>query len=63
MIKSPCFNCLNRAMGCHSKCEGYADYRTRMDEIKNRRAEAENQVRMVNDCLRGVTRMRLYKGW
>lgn len=41
MIKSPCFNCPNRAMSCHSKCELYTDYRARIDDLNNKKAEAE----------------------
>lgn len=63
MIKSPCFNCLNRAMSCHSKCEPYTDYRARIDELNSRKAEIKNQVRMVDGCLSGVSKMKMYKGW
>lgn len=63
MIKSPCFNCLNRAMSCHSKCEQYTDYRARIDDLNNKKVEAKKQTRMVDDCLSGVSKMKMYKGW
>lgn len=63
MIKSPCFNCPNRAMSCHSKCEPYIDYRARIDDLNNKKAEEENKIRMVNDCLSSWPKMKLYKGW
>ena len=63
MIKSPCFNCPNRAMSCHSKCESYIDYRARIDELNSRKAEEENQIRMVKDCLSSWSKMKMYKGW
>lgn len=64
MIKSPCFNCPNRAMSCHSKCEPYTDYRARIDDLNNKKAKAKNQIRMVDDCLiSGVLKMKKYRGW
>ena len=53
MIKSPCFNCPNRAMSCHNKCEPYTDYRARIDDLNN----------MVDDCLSSMSKMKMYKGW
>lgn len=63
MIKSPCFNCPNRAMSCHSKCESYTDYRARIDNLNNKKAEAKKQTRMVDDCLSSMSKMKMYKGW
>lgn len=63
MIKSPCFNCPNRAMSCHSKCELYADYRSKIDDLNNKKAEAKKQTDMVDDCLSSISKMKMYKGW
>lgn len=63
MIKSPCFNCPNRAMSCHSKCGPYTDYRARIDDLNNKKAEAKKRTRMVDDCLSGMSKMKMYKGW
>lgn len=63
MIKSPCLNCPDRTMSCHSKCELYADFRARLDDLNNKKAEAKNQTRMVDDCLSDMSKMRMYKGW
>lgn len=63
MIKSPCLNCSNRAIGCHSKCEPYTDYRARIDDLNNKKAEAKKQTRMVDDCLSSMSKMKMYKGW
>lgn len=63
MIKSSCLNCLNRTMGCHGKCELYADYRARIDDLNNKKAEAKKQTRMVDDCLSDISKMKMYKGW
>lgn len=29
MIKSPCYNCADRKVGCHSECDLYSDYKKR----------------------------------
>lgn len=63
MIKSPCFNCPNRAMSCHSKCEPYTNYRAKIDDLNNKKAEAKSQIRMVDDCLNDISKMKMYKGW
>ena len=63
MIKSPCFNCPNRAMGCHGKCELYTDYRARIDDLNNKKTEAKKQTDMVDDCLSSISKMKMYKGW
>lgn len=36
-IESPCLDCPDRAPGCHDKCERYAEYKRKVDEIKSRR--------------------------
>lgn len=30
-IKSPCKNCENRCVGCHSNCDKYIEYRKQLD--------------------------------
>lgn len=32
--KPPCQGCESRSVGCHSKCEKYIEYRTKLDEKK-----------------------------
>lgn len=63
MIKSPCFNCPNRTMSCYSKCEPYNDYRVRLNDLNRKKAKAKKQICMVDDCLSGVSKMKMYKGW
>ena len=43
MIKSPCFNCPNRNMSCHSKCEPYADYRAKIDGLNNKKPKPKTK--------------------
>ena len=32
MVQSPCKDCQDRAVGCHAKCERYADFKTNNEE-------------------------------
>ena len=55
-MKSPCKECQNRHVGCHSKCEEYltfADERKRIQEVINKEKSfvdihAERQKRRKN---------------
>lgn len=62
-IKPPCYNCSDRAIGCHGNCQAYSSYRAKADEVKAKRAELRRKDDLVNGCLNGVTKMRLYGGW
>lgn len=37
-MKSPCYECEDRVLGCHSSCEKYADFRKIWDNISKNRA-------------------------
>jgi len=40
MTNSPCWQCADRVVGCHSKCKAYGMYQMEMEkERKNRAAE------------------------
>lgn len=32
-LKSPCLNCENRFVGCHSNCSGYQSFRQKLDVV------------------------------
>ena len=32
--KSPCLNCIDREVGCHSRCERYSRFRNEIDDEK-----------------------------
>lgn len=49
MIKSPCYGCTNRIVGCHSRCEHYKEYKARSDEILNAR-HRESSGRYLEGC-------------
>lgn len=34
-ISGPCMGCEEREVGCHSKCEKYAEYQQKLDDYKN----------------------------
>lgn len=36
---SPCKSCEHHTPGCHGKCEHYAEFRKRLDEVKAKRDE------------------------
>ena len=33
LMKTPCFNCKDRSLNCHSTCEKYTEYRRAIKEI------------------------------
>lgn len=45
-MKSPCQFCENREVGCHSKCELYADYRSEI-EHRNRIIREQRQIEKI----------------
>lgn len=34
-VKTPCYDCKERSVGCHSRCEKFSEYRARLDDEKN----------------------------
>lgn len=44
-MKNECYGCTDRYVGCHSKCERYADFYIRNEERKNaKHAEIKGYV-------------------
>lgn len=39
MRRSPCYKCLDRAMGCHDRCERYQAYRAEMERVYQARRD------------------------
>ena len=37
MIEAPCKNCKERVVACHSKCNKYLEYKTKMAEVSKKR--------------------------
>lgn len=43
--QSPCYKCEDRYVGCHGKCNKYADFRILVDECREReRNEADRYL-------------------
>lgn len=57
MEKSPCHGCNTRAIGCHSKCDAYKDWKTRQYEI----FEAKKQANLRNAP--SVRSMKAHREW
>lgn len=32
---TPCYHCKDRHQGCHSECEKYAEYRRKVEQMRN----------------------------
>lgn len=52
-VKSNCYKCENRYVGCHSKCEKYKEYRKALDVINIRRKEIKDNDRLMRRCKYG----------
>ena len=37
MISNSCYNCRERHIGCHSNCETYEHYKSRLEKIKKKK--------------------------
>lgn len=52
---SPCKNCENRKLHCHSSCKAYGEYKQKLEtarDVKNKRAEENNFNYAVKTALR-----------
>lgn len=36
MIDNPCYNCIKRSMGCHSRCVDYKTWKEQYDQNKEK---------------------------
>lgn len=43
-LKSPCINCENRFLGCHSSCSGYQSFRQKLDVVNAARRKIIGSV-------------------
>lgn len=55
MILSPCKDCRNRVLGCHSSCEAYTEFRATHEKYKRKQQEQNeiSQVIALNSVNRG----------
>lgn len=42
-MKTPCFNCKCRSIGCHTNCPGYAAYKQQLEKRKESDREYETK--------------------
>lgn len=61
--KSPCYNCQNRKIGCHGKCQSYLEYQAKNNAINIKRMEEHEKTYMINDCYSKYTTATMYIGW
>ena len=47
--KSPCLNCIDREIGCHSRCDRYKQFRNEIDDEKQvvRDCKAQHNAHMA----------------
>lgn len=62
-IKSPCYNCQNRQIGCHGKCQSYLAYQAKNNAVNAKRREEQEKAHMINDCYSKYTTAVMYIGW
>lgn len=58
-MRSPCFGCKDRYMGCHSKCDRYAAYRAALEEEKQLDKfdkDCEDYIRAKNKKMQKIAR-------
>lgn len=55
--QSPCFNCKDRAVGCHGKCAKYTNFLKKNDERKAKyRRQKENEIDFIDFKKNSITR-------
>ncbi len=52
-LKSKCYKCEKRYVGCHSNCNDYKEYRKALDVINIRRNKIKEDERMAWRCNHG----------
>lgn len=53
IIKSDCYKCEDRKVGCHAHCTKYKKYREALDVINNRRREIKESERILGRYIYG----------
>lgn len=47
MISDPCYECKDRAIGCHSKCEKYIEWAEKRKEVSKKIIEERNADALI----------------
>lgn len=61
-MKAPCYDCLDRRVGCHSICPSYKVFQAEQDAMNRQRIQKELADQY---CIEGVKRVQrdLYKSY
>ena len=63
-MSSPCKNCTNRKVGCHSSCDRYKDWHGEYSKRKNKIRESADLQRKLDDfAIQSVMRKRKNNKW
>lgn len=46
-MKNSCQDCIDRKIGCHSKCAKYKDYQAKIKEINKNRKEFNKNMNLI----------------
>ena len=60
-MNSPCMNCTQRQLHCHSSCPAYAEYRNKIDNAKSEALKELEWMRFKCDIKRTVINKKLKK--
>lgn len=63
MKHSPCYNCPDRQVGCHGKCERYLAYaEKRAEDAEKEREEKKADILLTDFRLRSIDRVKRQNG-
>ena len=51
-VEPPCLDCPDRAPGCHDRCERFAEYKRRLEEIKGKKRDFWDKEKLVHPGVR-----------
>lgn len=61
-MNSPCRECKDRVLHCHSTCERYKEYKDKITDAKNKIKSIEKQNKLANNYSKtAVSRMKKYR--
>ena len=61
-IKSPCYNCEARDIGCHSRCDRYREYKDNVKTMRRRQAEDVDYIGFSKAVTKRVRNIRRKNG-
>lgn len=61
-FKSPCQNCTDRCLNCHSACNQYKEFKTKIENLKETKATEQAKERDLRLVMNKRTLARIYGG-